>query len=327
MSPPAYHLRPNKAADRFALLEAIRRLPLLKAGGLEEYTYFGLGGPYLEDFRRLYEFCPEMHMVSIENDSEVYKRQKFNLPFRTLELIQEDLSSFINRHDPGDAKSIFWLDYTNLDYSCFQDFMTLLGTVAEHSMIKITLRSEPKDYWHLNTSVRKKGQAEKFRNEFGQILPEPSDSPPRSLEKFAYLLQEMLQIASQQILPPAAYARTFIPVSSFYYSDGTWMFTLTGIVGHIGGEDRVKRAYKNWEFANLEWKRPTRISVPVLSTKERLHLQDLLPTETAIRTAPGQELHKRLGYLIEYDQKRTEEALEQYAAFHRYSPYFMRGIP
>ena len=327
MSPPAYHLRSNKAADRFALLEAVRRLPLLEAGGLEEYTYFGLGGPYLEDFRQLYEFCPEMHMVSIENDSEVYKRQKFNLPFRTLELIQEDLSSFINRHDPGDAKSIFWLDYTGLEYRCFLDFKALLGTVADNSMIKITLRSDHRDFWNLKSLRRKKGQAEDFRNEFGQILPEPSDSPPRSPEKFAYLLQEMLQIASQQVLSPAAHARTFIPVSSFYYSDGTWMFTLTGIVGHIDGEESVKRAYINWKFANLEWERPTRISVPVLSTKERLHLQDLLPTETAPRTAPGQELHKRLGYLIEDNQKRTEKALEQYAAFHRYSPYFMRGIP
>ena len=28
MTSPAYHLRPNKAADRFALIEAIRRLSL-----------------------------------------------------------------------------------------------------------------------------------------------------------------------------------------------------------------------------------------------------------------------------------------------------------
>lgn len=104
MSSPAYHLRPNKAADRFALLEAIRRLPLLGDGGLEEYTYISLGGPYLEDFRLLYEFCPEMRMESIESNSEVYKRQRFNRPFRKLRLIEEDLSSYISRYDPGEKK-------------------------------------------------------------------------------------------------------------------------------------------------------------------------------------------------------------------------------
>ena len=101
MSSPAYHLRPNKAADRFALMEAIRRLPRLGDGGLEEYTYFGLGGPYLEDFRLLYEFCPDMGMVSIESEEEVYKRQKFHRPFRTLKLIQDEVSSYIDRYDPG----------------------------------------------------------------------------------------------------------------------------------------------------------------------------------------------------------------------------------
>ena len=150
MSSPAYHLRPNKAADRFALLEAIRRLPLLGDGGLEKYTYFSLGGAYLEDCRLLYEFCPEMRMVSIESDEEIYKRQKFNRPFRTLKLVEEDLTSYISRYDPGDNKSVFWLDYTDLEYRCFQDFMALLETVAPNSMIKITLRSEPRDYWTFN---------------------------------------------------------------------------------------------------------------------------------------------------------------------------------
>ena len=64
MKQPPYHLRPNKAVDRLALVEAIKRLG--RMGDLSEYTYYGLGGPYLEDFRLLYELCPEIKMVSIE---------------------------------------------------------------------------------------------------------------------------------------------------------------------------------------------------------------------------------------------------------------------
>ena len=323
MSSPAYHLRPNKAADRFALLEAIRRLPMLGGGGLENYTYFSLGGPYLEDFRLLYEFCPEMSMVSIENDREIYKRQQFNLPFRTLKLIEEDMSSYIRRYDPGDNKSVFWLDYTRLDYSCFQDFTALLETVASHSMIKVTLRADPREYWILKPPRLKKKQAEQFKRKFELVMPDSSVNPPRSPEKLAYLLQEMLQIASEQVFSPTASGRSFVPVSSFYYSDGAWMFTLTGIVCDNDGIRDVKRIFGNWEFANLEWDRPTRIAVPVLSTKERLHLQGFLPT----KTNPGSRLHKQLGYLIEDDLDETKDALTQYAAFHRYSPYFMRGVP
>ena len=323
MSSPAYHLRPNKAADRFALLEAIRRLPLLGSGGLEQYTYFSLGGAYLEDFRLLYEFCPEMSMVSIESDGEIYKRQKFNLPFRTLKLVEDDMSSYISRFDPGDNKSVFWLDYTGLEYSCFQDFTALLETVAPNSMIKITLRSEPRQYWVLNPPSLKKRQAESFKRKFEAVMPDASANPPRAPEDLAFLLQEMLQIASEKVLSPGAAGRSFVPVSSFYYSDGTWMFTLTGLVCDVGKTQSVRRAFRNWEFANLDWGKPTRISIPVLSTKERLHLQRILPT----KTAPGNRLRKRLGYLIEDDIQQTENALEQYAAFHRYSPYFVRGVP
>ena len=46
-------------------------------------------------------------MVSIEADREIYKRQKFNLPFRTLKLIEGDLSSFISHYDPGNDRSVY----------------------------------------------------------------------------------------------------------------------------------------------------------------------------------------------------------------------------
>ena len=101
------------------------------------------------------------------------------------------------------------------------------------------------------------------------------------------------------------------------------MFTLTGIVCETARRHEVEQAFRDWEFANLAWNRPMKIAVPVLSTKERLHLQRLLPT----KTAPGRRLRQRLGYLVEESVIETEAALAQYAAFHRYSPYFIRGVP
>ena len=323
MTSPAYHLRPNKAADRFALIEAIRRLARLGDGGLGAYTYYGLGGPYLEDFRLLYEFCPEIGMVSIEEKEETYKRQEFHRPCSSLQLIKDTLSSFIAHYDPGDSKSIFWLDYTGLDYSCFEDFQSLLGVVVEDSMVKVTLRSDPSDYWTFRPPRPKQRRAEEFRAKFGGVMRDSSAAPPRSPANLARLLQEMLQVAAQQVLPPATEVRSFVPVSSFYYSDRTWMFTLTGVVCQAAKRGELEQAFADWEFANLTWDRPKRIDVPVLSTKERLHLQHLLPSTTT----PGKTLRESLGYLIHDSIEETEAALEQYAAFHRYSPYVLRGVP
>jgi len=320
MKRPPYHLRPNKAADRFALIEAIRRLERL--GNLEEYTYYGLGGSFLEDFRLLYEFYPTIKMISVEEDEEIYKCQQFHLPCGILHLENTDLTSYITQYEPSDKKSIFWLDYTRLEHSCFEDFKALLGKVAAMSMIKVTLRAEPKDYWRRYKPLRKR-KAEEFRKKFESIMPDASSNPPRKSEDFAYLVQEMLQITTQQALPAEATPLMFQPVSSFYYSNGTGMFTLTGIVCLRDEKVKVNEAFNGWEFANLTWAKPKLINVPILSTKERLHLQHCLPC----MTSAGNTLRAKLGYLIDDDIPKTEAALEQYAVFHRYSPYFMRTIP
>src|SRR5688572_13337398 len=115
MSHPPYHLRLNKAIDRFILIEEIRKLEKISSLSLNAYTYYGLGGPYLEEFRILSELCPDLNMVSIEKDIETLKRQKFHLPCKTLRLESGEMKSFLNNYDAQDEKSIFWLDYTKLD--------------------------------------------------------------------------------------------------------------------------------------------------------------------------------------------------------------------
>ena len=46
MKQPPYNLRPNKAADRLTLIDAIRFA--VKPENLNEYTYYSMGGPTLE---------------------------------------------------------------------------------------------------------------------------------------------------------------------------------------------------------------------------------------------------------------------------------------
>jgi hypothetical protein len=312
---PAYNLRPNKAADRLTLIEAIRFAA--RPEDLNKYTYYSMGGPTLEDFRLIYEFYPEIKMVCIERNEEIYKRQQFHLPcrFHRLKLLHTSLKSFLVQYEAKDEKSIFWLDYTNLEPGHFDDFMGLLGKVGADSIIKITLSCDPRDY-------RKPEQAESFRKRFEALLPNASDPPPSRLDKLALLMQEMVQIAAQKALP-SAMPSMFLPLSSFYYSDGAGIFTLTGVVCERGKEKEFRKAFKNWPFSNLNWNEPRQINVPSLSTRERLRLQRELPR---VQNA-GKTLRRALGYLIEDDIEQTEMKLQQYADFHRYFPYFIKAVP
>ncbi|GAC1633038.1 MAG: hypothetical protein NVS9B14_07120 [Candidatus Acidiferrum sp.] len=315
MKHPPYHTRPNKAADRLTLIDAIRLA--VKTEELGEYTYYSMGGPTLEDFRLIYEFYPEIRMVCIERDQETYKRQRFHLPCRSRRLRLENTTfqSFLAQYEAKDEKSIFWMDYTDLKLAHFDDFMELLGKVGTNSIIKITLRCHPRDY---------KGpeQAEEFRKRFEAVLPNASDRPPAQFDKFAVLLQKMVQIASQKALP-SAMPSMFLPLSSFYYNDGVGIFTLTGVVCQRTREPMFRKALKKWPFANTNWNEPREIDVPSLSTRERLHLQRHLPRGGNA----GRTLQRALGYLIDDSSEQTESQLQQYADFHRYFPHFVKAIP
>jgi hypothetical protein len=316
---PPYQLRPNKAVDRLAFVDAIRRLGTIAP--LKSYTYYGFGGPHLEEFRLLYEFCPQVQMVSIEEDSDTLLRQKFHLPCGLIELKNISFESFLADFSPNDTRGIFWLDYADLDYSCFAEFIGLLEKLPEDSMVKLSVRCHPSDYVDKDPKIEAKKVSD-FRECFGAILPSPSVEIPRTREALSKLIQEMVEISAQKALP-AATPLMFQPVSSFYYQDGVCMFTLTGIVTKRGDAElaKIQSVFSDWEFANLDWSKPKEIDLPHLSTKERLLLQEFLPS-TKI-----DKLKEALGYDIGDSTEDTLKLLRQYALYHRYFPFFIKAAP
>jgi len=315
MSQPPYHLRPNKAIDRLMLIEVLKRLE--NAVKISDYTYYGFGGPFLEDCRLLGKFYPDISMISIEENNETYNRQKFHVPCRNLKLFCTDSTSFL-RTFSSDKKCIFWLDYTKLNYGAFDDFMMLLSKVADWSIIKITLRAELPDRG--NNKDAFKLAIENFKEKFGKVVPASLDDSRFRKNSFVIMLQEMIQIAAQKALPNAT-GRRFQIVSSFYYSDNTTMLSLTGIVSPCQEERRIRKYFKGWKFKNLDWHNPERIHVPILSTKERLKLDRYLPC----KNGTGKCLYRALGYKIGEDEKHSVKMMKRYAEFYKYSPYFVKA--
>ncbi len=327
MSGPPYHLRPNKAVDRYILTEAIRRLARLDQ--LSNYIYYGLGGPYMEDFRALYEQCEDLRMVSVEKNENTFKRQQFHAPFSTAQLLNKDIFEFIDNYESDGQKSIFWLDFTDLNFRNFEYFELLAGKVGLGSMLKITLRAEAKDFrscydcsYSICECLRHAKGPERFKSKFGRLMPVRTNDPPRQVDGFGKLLQDMLRKSVQNALASESDVK-FQLINSLLYRDSTWMLTATGIVCARPQHQAVLDAFGDWEFANLDWAEPRMIEIPALSTKERLHLQDQLPcTDDA-----GKLLHEELGYFVARTENESIRQLQDYADFHRLYPYFMRGTP
>ena len=311
MNPPPYHLRPNKAVDRFLFFEAIRRLET--SGSLSDYTYYGMGGPYLEDFRVLYELCDDIRMVSIEKSDHIFRRQLFHRPCRTLDLRYGDFFEFIDNYDAFGEKSIFWLDFTDLKLQNIEYFGDLLSKVTDGSVVKVTLLASYNYY---------RRDRQSFHEQFDSLRPNQETRVPRQQGAFAREILKILQVMSQKALPASLKAR-FQPISSFYYADGSPMVTLTGFVCSDDQYDELRQRFEDWDFVNFGWNSPAQIRVPVLSTKERLHLQRYLP----MTNPTGSALLERLGHALGDNVDESSAQLEQYAWFHRHYPYFIRAVP
>ena len=320
MTHPPYHLRVNKAIDRLLLVDI---LDILKRNrvDLSNYTYYGFGGPFLEDCKLIHDRCPEIQIVSIEKNQQIFKRQEFHCFSKKLNLIPKDFATFL-AHFSSSGREIFWLDYTNLKFGNFDEFMSILAEVSENSVVKITVRAEPLSKRGLLQQERGE-RFERFQEEFGKIIPESIQIQQKDIEKtedFIKLLQKMLEIAAQQALRESG--NVFQPLNSSYYSDQTEMLSVTGIVCNKNKVSEIRQWFKDWAFINLTWKDVRRIDVPILSTKERLHLEKYLPTTTKT----GRFLSRSLGYRIDDSQKKHIEKLKQYEEYYQYYPYFARVL-
>ena len=338
MRHPPYHLRPNKAIDRFLLIEILDILN--KNWGISDYTYYGFGGPLLDDCRLIYSRFPEVKIVSIERDIDTVKRQNFHSFSTNLDIKHQDFSSFVADFSSNNGE-IFWLDYTNLDIGHFNEFKSILQKVSENSIVKITIRAEPPPHELISENREEKWNdfreryreekwedfQKKYREERWEDFEEtyyellPPRVQPTDIERqwpFVLLLQKMLKRASQQALP-ASGESIFQLLNSSRYSDQTQMLSITGIVCNRNKVSKIRQWFKNWRFINLEWQDPRKIEVPILSIQERLHLEKSIPTGDHT----GLTLSQVLRYNID-KRGQHKKKFKQYEEFHQYYPYFAR---
>jgi hypothetical protein len=120
--------------------------------------------------------------------------------------------------------------------------------------------------------------------------------------------------------------KTFLPLHTVKYSDGTIMLSMTGLICLINERDSLARHFReHCVFYSSDPDDVDEIDVPSLTTKERLHLDRILPT----CQLNGEKCVKRLGYLIEGDgaEKASRKKMQQYEKYYRLYPYFGKVVP
>lgn len=318
-----YHLRQNKAIDRYAFMELLSKID--KFCDISEYSYIGFGGHSLEDFKYIHSYFRISNMISIEEDEEVYKRQKFNQPHNCIDCLLKASSDFINDFQRNDG-TIIWLDYTKPSglRNQIEEFQAIINKLLPSDIIKITLNAHASFYLPAQSGAKsdeiQKLRLEELRRRLGDIFPSAEVTTDMMTQKrFPEALCLVLKFAAN-LANQGKIDVYFQPISSFSYSDGQEMLTVTGII--LEKEQEIsffeKTNIKQWKLSNIDWGKPQRINVPNLTVKERLYIDALLPNSEA------EAIQENLGFLFDKNDKLSLEMLKTYVMFYRQSPFFSK---
>lgn len=334
---PAYHLRPNKAVDRLVFLDILRALELYYP--LNDHVYIGFAGPYSEDFRLLAQTFPALRMISVEEDGETHKRQEFHLCSSRMELHHCTFEEFLSSGFPSEYPTITWADYTDMTRECLLEASDIARKAVPSSLLRITVRAETPVYNALQLGRRtprrlprtKRQAFDEFVASYRNSISIADVAFDEDLftwewfreERFPALLRELINTV---ITASCNHPKVFLPLHAVKYSDGTIMLSVTGVFCSNEECDSLRTHFESEsDFFSVEPGMIDVIDVPALTTKERLHLDAVLPTSDEDEPITLD----RLGYLIEGDGSRRESEYKmlQYEKYYRLYPYFGKLLP
>jgi len=308
---PAYHLRTNKAVERILFLELLRKLdvniPIAKC------KYVSLGGPYLEDFALIHGAFGNRDMVSLEVKEHVRSRQRINQPHSQIELTLDSTTDFVESYQTGRKPLIVWFDYEWPDWKTqISESCDLLQKLPKMSIFKITLAGKTD---HLGGDPndplpeRAKLFTEMFADYGNFTAGEINDN------SICDTLYNVLHKAIADAIPDAA-ERAVRSLASYQYNDGTPILTVTTIIGPLVEIEAIAKQLESWPFADLNWNKPQRISIPSLSLREKLAVDRLLPNASA------KKLVKKFRLTEKYSD--SVKVMKNYIQFYGHVPQFLR---
>ncbi|CAB3732616.1 hypothetical protein LMG3441_04831 [Achromobacter kerstersii] len=268
-------------------------------------------------------------MHSIERDEDTFKRQRFNKPAGFVNLHFKDSDEFFRTHAYSAAGTIVWLDYVDCQHKTqLDELVTVASSLDCHDIIKITLNANVKYLGSEDkpTQDRARLRLAEFVRRMGNYAPPDLSPADMQGRRFPRTLQACVKRALGS-LPAGRGGRYFQILSSFQYADGQPMLTVTGIIFKTPARaacaefKRLSRI-QSWPFTNLDWAEPRPISVPALTAKERMRLDEVLPFERGSDSQWQARLERHLGY----KPGGTSESLAHYARYYRTYPHFSRIV-
>lgn len=326
-----YQLRQNKAVDRQLFIDLLSMIN--RHQKIQDYLYVSFGGPYLEDFKLLHATFNSKHLISLEKNRIAFGRQKFNLPLDCIQCLELDSGRFIDSYESA-TQAIFWLDYAEADKrrEQVQEFQSLLGKARQYDIVKVTLNANPDSLVsHTSTDSNGDRESKEVRNEkrfeilshkMGDYLPPETSPEMMTADDLPRVLIKSLQYAANLALSERAMFNEYFQILSAHIYNDTphQMLTLAGII--LDRQDKESflstTGLNDWEHAILTWNGYHKINVPALTAREKLFIDQLLPSSTS------EQIQEKLQFLFHQTPSKSLAIIESYKKHYRHYPSFHR---
>lgn len=304
-----YLLRPNKNVERKLIIECINSLS--DHFDIKNYQYVGLGSIWYVDFILAHKFLNINNMTSIERTRNI-KRAEFNKPFKCITVLSGDVSDVLDKIK-WKIPSIIWLDYDgSISDSIVDDIRKVTQKSATGSILIFTVNANAGSFGN-NLSDRE----DKLRAILGDLIPHSLEREALSNTKYPTFLSEILLSHVPRVLIDSGRPESFIPLFNFSYSDSSPIITGGGMIANQDDQKSLAECKKLKELNYISEKSQTKINVPHLTPKEKIHLDHLLPS----KEPPTMKETKEIGFEL------SKDYLEAYHRFYRYYPVFAELQP
>lgn len=299
-----FSVRAAKSIERKMIAETLLRLDRLAP--LNSYRYVGFGSIFFADFLIFHRTLGITSMLSIEKQAINEERFRFNLPLGCVDLDFRPSNQALPSLD-WSRSSIVWLDYdSQLDIAVLGDVEAVAGQAGPWSVLIITVNAQPGEIGcrleHLKASVG----AERI---------------PIDVTAEAHLAKWNLAKVGRRIIRAAiesALADRNAPLDegekvgfqqlfNFHYADGPRMLTFGGIFYRAADALELDRCSFGELYHVTKGDAPVNITVPILTTREVLHLSAQLPGHENSLASEG----------------IPDAELERFARMYRYYPLFI----
>jgi hypothetical protein len=263
---PGWQFRPAKQIQRLMAVDAMRRLRAFR--DIREYRYVGMGGFEFVDFDLVRRALGIHLMTSIESENP-QERLEFNQPYPDIDLRFGTSNEMLPRV-ALDAPLIVWMDYCcPLRHDVLSDMLLLGEKVQPGSMLVVSVNADVPPSGKRLARLEEMVTRERFPLDISK--EEDLDS-----WKWADAQRRIIRTEILKGIATRGGRTRFEQVLNIQYKDTRRMQTWAGVFVDPAHEEGFQRC----AFHELDQFRPgsdpLRISIPILTAREVLNLQERL---------------------------------------------------